>query len=85
MAHPFQWRKGNVEKTTVPMMYRFLDGGDLYLSIAVNSGLPEYSFMKDINVDIDVHYQQTILHMAASSLYLQLVAQYLTELSLQII
>jgi hypothetical protein len=73
-----QWRKRNIEEQK-QMTYIFSSGNDLCLSIIIESGLPECSLLKKVNLSLNVSYNQSILKKAGASLYLQLCAQQLTE------
>lgn len=84
IPHPVQWRDGNMKNTTVTNEFRFLDGGDLCLSVSLTNGLKPFSF-ETVDPELYVSYQQSILHMAGSALYLQLCAQQLADLSLRIV
>ncbi len=75
-----QWRKGNVEQSKDSSgTYIFSKGNDFCLSISIESGLPECSFLKKINLASMVSYNQLILKTVSSSLYLQLCAHQLAE------
>ncbi|KKP78712.1 MAG: hypothetical protein A2271_01755 [Candidatus Moranbacteria bacterium RIFOXYA12_FULL_35_19] len=84
VKYPPQWRNGNMKNTAVTNEFRFLDGGDLCLSMSLTNDLKPFSF-ETVDPELYVSYQQSILHMAGSALYLQLCAQQLADLSLRIV
>lgn len=68
-----QWKRGNIESNQ-PYMGDFLDGRDLCLSLKVVGSLPQFTFLKDIDTELDVATQQEDLILAGATMYSQLSA-----------
>lgn len=83
IKHSPQWRIGNIKNNNLREVC-FLSGGDLCLSINLRGDLQQYSF-ETVDPELCVDYQQHMLRMAGSALYLQLCAQQLSNQSLRII